>query len=251
MKWHSLHTVAVAVLLLAIQGLAFAQELPDQSKVHTMADEILREMGKLMSGSPELSIRINDSIDNVLSNGQKVQCTHVREITFVRPNLLKVEASGDVVNRIVWKDDKMVSVYDPGRNKFARFGATGSVEQVSDLLQDRLGISLPGSDLLADDIYKLVTDNAVRIEYYGLGYVGENKCHHIVCQGNEIDWQLWIDSGEQKWPRKLVITYKNEPAQPQYTMHVVSIEVPQKVDPQTFKYDIPADAEQVEVQFVR
>ena len=32
-----------------------------------------------------------------------------------------------------------------------------------------------------------------------------------------IDWQIWIDDGMQTIPCKLVITYKTQPSQPQFT----------------------------------
>jgi hypothetical protein len=40
---------------------------------------------------------------------------------------------------------------------------------------------------------------------------------HFVLREGDIDWQIWIQKGEQPLPRKLVITDRSDPAAPTYS----------------------------------
>ena len=53
--------------------------------------------------------------------------------------------------------------------------------------------------------------------YAGLHTVQGVDCHHLVFRQADIDWQIWIDAGLMPLPRKLLITYKDEPGFPRYT----------------------------------
>ena len=43
------------------------------------------------------------------------------------------------------------------------------------------------------------------------------SCRTLAFVEKDIDWQIWIENGPQLTPCKLVITYKTQPAQPQFT----------------------------------
>ncbi|MFZ2508309.1 MAG: DUF2092 domain-containing protein, partial [Steroidobacteraceae bacterium] len=40
--------------------------------------------------------------------------------------------------------------------------------------------------------------------------------HHIAAQTNTVDFQVWIAEGERPLPLRIVLTYKNDPGQPQF-----------------------------------
>jgi hypothetical protein len=46
----------------------------------------------------------------------------------------------------------------------------------------------------------------------------------------------------------MVITYKQLPGQPQYTLHVIKAENPAKIDDSVFTAEIPKDAMKVEIK---
>jgi hypothetical protein len=53
--------------------------------------------------------------------------------------------------------------------------------------------------------------------YLGTADVNGRRCHSLAFVEKDIDWQIWIDTGPQLTPCKLVITYKAQPAQPQFS----------------------------------
>jgi hypothetical protein len=95
--------------------------------------------------------------------------------------------------------------------------APPTVEAMLDMLALKYGIVLPLADLAFPDPYKVLIENVRRGEYIGMGYVFDTKCHHLAFRQSAVDWQIWIEDGQRALPRKVVITFKDQPAHPQYT----------------------------------
>jgi hypothetical protein len=53
--------------------------------------------------------------------------------------------------------------------------------------------------------------------YLGMSDVNGRRCHALAFVERAIDWQIWIQDGPQLTPCKLVITYKTQSAQPQFS----------------------------------
>jgi hypothetical protein len=125
---------------------------------------------------------------------------------------------------------------------------TAELQQAIDLLQEKFNMSVPAADLLSADVYKTMTAGCEAINYVGLGYVGEEKCHHLAFTRDNIDWQMWITTGDKPSPRKMVITYKHLPGQPQYTMQLLKIQYDPMVNDSVFACQIPKGADKIEFQ---
>ena len=93
-----------------------------------------------------------------------------------------------------------------------------------------------------------MTQGCDSIKYVGLGYVGEEKCHHLAFVRENIDWQLWVSTGEKPSPRKMVITYKEMPGEPQYTLQLLKAENAEQIPETTFACTIPKDAKKIAFQ---
>jgi hypothetical protein len=50
--------------------------------------------------------------------------------------------------------------------------------------------------------------------YVGMSQIADTKCHHLAFRQKLLDWQLWVEDGDKPLPRKLVITYKRQYAEP-------------------------------------
>ncbi|MEN6625808.1 MAG: DUF2092 domain-containing protein [Candidatus Sumerlaeia bacterium] len=237
-----------AVLLMFIAAPARSQAAPRKPAIDPEADAVLRQMSDSLKGAQSAIFRVADTIDDVQADGRKIQYAHVRELTVQRPNKLKVETRGDVTNRTVWMDGKTLTVYDKDKNVYAEIPEPGTIDEAVDMLQDKYNLSLPASDLLCADVYKSLTEGCGAIEYVGLGYVGEEKCHHLAFTADTIDYQLWVGAGDKPGPRKIVITYKRLPGQPQYTMQLLKKEDPSGIKDSVFEREIPNGAEKIEIQ---
>jgi hypothetical protein len=70
--------------------------------------------------------------------------------------------------------------------------------------------------------------------------VGGTVCEHYAYRTADVDYQLWIEEGQPDGPlpRRLVITSKKEPTQPEYTA-VLAWDVSPTVYGTSFKFTPP------------
>jgi hypothetical protein len=248
MKIRKLSVGMGVLLFVGAAGVIHSQEAPKKPVIDPEADKVLHQLSDHNKQVKSAIFRLSDTIDDVQADGRKLQFSHVRELTVVRPNKLKVETTGDVTSRTLWIDGKTLTVLERDKNVYAQIPDPGTINQAIDLLQQKFNMSLPASDLLSADVYKTMTEGCEAIDYVGLGYVGEEKCHHLAFTRDNIDWQMWITAGNKPSPRKMVITYKRLPGEPQYTLQLLKIEYNPKVNDSVFACQIPKGADKIEFQ---
>ena len=66
-----------------------------------------------------------------------------------------------------------------------------------------------------------------------------------------IDWQIWIDAGTQMVPRKVVITYKKEPGQPQFTSVLSDWDFSVRLPDRLFVFEAPEGAVPMDLEEVQ
>ncbi len=241
---------AVLVVLGLVASLAAVRTTsgePAESKIDPQASDLIWRWSEGVGRVTNLRLRIEDTIDQVLQTGQKVQYSHVRTATVSAPNKLRMEVVGDLANISMWKDDKTFTILDRDRNEYWQVSAPGTIDETMDMLLDRYGITTPLADFLTADPGKVLLSQVEAGAYLGLHHVGEKKCHHLLFSQENIDWQLWMQEADRPRIAKLVITYKNEAGQPQYTARVLEAENLEKVPAETFRFEPPAGAKKIEI----
>jgi hypothetical protein len=248
MKIETLSVGMGVFLFVGAAGVIHSADAPRKPVIDPEADTVLHQLSDHNKQVKAAIFRVTDTIDDVQPDGRKVQFAHVRELTAVRPNKLKIETSGDLTSRTLWKDGKTLTVLERDKNVYAQIPDPGTIIQAIDLLQEKFNMSVPAADLLSADVYKTMTAGCEAINYVGLGYVGEEKCHHLAFTRDNIDWQMWITTGDKPSPRKMVITYKHLPGQPQYTMQLLKIQYDPMVNDSVFACQIPKGADKIDFQ---
>ena len=81
-----------------------------------------------------------------------------------------------------------------------------------------------------------------RGKYVGVNDVGGLDCDHLAFVQPDLDWQLWIDRSKAHLPRRIVITYKKLPAQPQWAAVFSNWRFNQKLPALLFQPKIPRGA---------
>lgn len=242
-KWLAL------VVLLSAAGLIQAQDLPARNpNVDPLADSALRQMGEHLAAAKQLSFRAWEMVDEMYETGQKIQFSSMRSVVIRRPDRLASTVSGDLLNRLVVYDGKTLSILDADSNTYGRIDVPDTIDATLDFVAQRFGITVPLSDLLFSDPYGIVIDTVRTGRYLGIHHVWDIKCHHLAFQHDNLDWQIWIEEGNTPWPRKLVITYKALPGQPQFIALLDGWNSNPNVDDDTFKLVLPESATEVALE---
>ena len=209
------------------------------------ADRLIKEMSAYIGSANELTFHADVTFDHVLPSGQKLQFSAAEDVVLKRPGGLYVEWNGDLGARQFWYDGKSVTLYDPAMPFYASDSAPPELDNMLEQLVPKLDFAPPLADLLYRDPYKTVRGN---IQYgFDLGQsdVNGRNCRTLAFVEKDIDWQIWIENGPQPTPCKLVITYKNQPAQPQFAAVFSDWDFAPRIDPVVFTPELPPGTEKI------
>jgi hypothetical protein len=242
-----------------IAALALAQGAPAQNRpaapaaapnapapvIAKQADRLLKEVGGYIGSAEQFTFHADITFDHVLPSGQKLQFSAAEEVVLQRPGRLYVEWNGDLGARQFWYDGKSVTVYDPATPFYASEAAPPEIDGMLEQLVPKLSFAPPLADFLYRDPYKSVAGN---IQYgFDLGQndVNGRTCRTLAFVEKDIDWQIWIENGPQPTPCKLMITYKTQPAQPQFTAVFRDWDFAPRIAEQVFAPQVPTGTEKI------
>ena len=209
------------------------------------ADTLLKQMADYIGSAQQFTFHADISFDHVLPSGQKLQYTASEDVALKRPDGLYVEWSGDLGQRQFWYDGKSVALYDPGTGFYGSDSAPANMDSMLDKVEAVLGFSPPLVDLMYTDPYRAVGTDLRYGLYLGTSQVNGRECHSLAFVAKDIDWQIWIDTGPQLTPCKLVITYKTEPSQPQFTAVFSDWNFSPRIADLVFTPDLPPYTEKI------
>ena len=169
-----------------------------------------------------------------------------------RPNHLAADATGDTLNRASWYDGRTVTVLDKEHNVYATIEAPATIDATFDKLADEYGVVLPLADFLYADPYAVLMAGVTYGRYLGIHQAAGVECHHLAFSQDTIEWQIWIDAGEKPLPRKLVISYVDEPGEPQYSATIRRWSLDDvKVPDGLFTFEAPEGAQKIDAQAMK
>ncbi len=213
--------------------------------VAEQADQLLKQMGAYIGSAEQFTFHADITFDHVLPSGQKLQYSAVEDVALQRPGRLYVEWSGDLGDRQFWYDGKAVTLYDPATPFYASEAAPKEISVMLGKLVTQLGFSPPLADFLYRDPYQAVRSDVQFGVYLGQTVVNGRSCHTLAFVEKNIDWQIWIDTGPQLTPCKLVITYKTQPAQPQFIAVFSDWNFAPRIAEPVFRPELPPGAQKI------
>jgi hypothetical protein len=209
------------------------------------ADRLLKEMGDYIGSAEHLTFQADVAFDHVLPTGQKLQFIATQDVALQRTNGVYIEWSSDLGGRQFWYNGKTITLYDPQTAFYGSDTAPPNIDLMLDKLITQLGFTPPLADFLYSDPYKNLRGNI----QYGFttadAEINGRTCRGLAFVEKHIDWQIWVDTGPQLVPCKLVITYKNNPSLPQFSAVFINWDFNPRIAASTFTPDLPADAQAI------
>jgi hypothetical protein len=206
---------------------------------------VLKPMCDVLDGAKTYRFRVSADMDEPTGTGQLAQFHRTSEITVAKPDRLYEKTDADEGSWSAWYSGKKLVVLARDSNTYATEAVPGRIDRMLDYMADKYDLVMPMADLLAGRTYKSLLANVESSRYVGLHSVGDTQCHHLLMHQENIDWQIWIDAGKLPLPRKLVITYKQTPGQPQYVATMDHWDLSPTISKDTFKFTPPADSKAV------
>ena len=212
----TIETLFVVVVTLTATGQAYSEEnAPSESQV--LAGEILMQMAEHLGGTPHFSVTVHGNYDAVQESGQKIEFGEIRKITLNRPDQLRIAGEGsDGVKTLTVFDGKEITLFDEASNVYATEPQPGNLDDTIVYFVKNLGIRLPLAAILLSRLPEELKDRVQAVDYVELTNLYEKPSHHIAARTGTVDFEVWVADGAQPLPLRVVISYKNEPGQPQF-----------------------------------
>jgi hypothetical protein len=211
------------------------------------ADDALRKMSRTLADARAFTVHTTATMDQRLDSGQMAQFTRDTIIVLSRPDGLFAQAKRDKDLYRFWHTGKEVTILDVRRDLYATVETPAPVDDMLDCLAEKYDVVIPMADLLYSDPYKVLVEDVEVGTYVDKQQIGDNTCHHLLFTQENVDWQIWIETGEKAVPRKVVITYKNDPGEPQYEAVLDDWHYAKPEDLARLKPDIPSSAKRVDI----
>lgn len=208
----------------------------------------VRQMSDFMARQKSFTLKADSSIEVVLKNGQKLQFDQAAELAVARPDKLRAARVGDELRQEMFYDGKAITVFSQagGVPYFATASAPPTLEGALDLARESLDVIAPAGDLLYANAADILMEDVISGMVVGYSTIGGVRCKHLAFQGNQVDWQLWIEDGPRPLPCKMVITSKLQAGQPQFVVRTKDWNLAPKLAAERFRFTPPKGAIKVD-----
>ena len=243
MSTRRVRMAALALGLAVLTGVCHAQQTP---AIEPKAIDALKAMGAELRKLKTFALRSETSKDEVLDNGQKVQFGGTVEYRVRMPNGLRAEINSDRKKRQYFYNGTTVTQYGPINGYYATVAAPPTIPELLQVLDEKYGLEWPLADLFFWGTDKDGLNDIKSAILLGTSRIGGVDCNHYAFRQQDVDWQIWIESGKTPLPRKLVITTTDEPAQPQF-IAVLKWDLAPKLDDKIFTFVPPKGALKIDI----
>ena len=219
--------------------------VPDVAGRQDEAASYLAAMTRYLASLPGFQVTLLGSYDAVQESGQKIEFHELRDIALARPDRLRVRhvRSDGVESRIVF-DGKTISVLNGAANVYAQAPQPGALDDAIVYFVRDLGMRLPLARLLTTRA-PAELDRRVQSLVYVEQTVLPLPAHHIAGRTGNVDVQLWIADGDQPLPLRIVLTYVDEPGQPQFRAQFLDWRTGPPGGTDAFRFAPPPGARQI------
>jgi len=234
-------------------ALAFATGLPvaraeEKPSIEPEAALLLKTTLERIGGAKSFTFRAEVADDTTLPSGQKIQFAGTLEVAVRRPNGFWNKFEGEQRTARSWYDGKTFTLLNDGKNVYACWPAPERIDDLLGVMREKLGFTPPLARLLRDNLAATALAKVTSGFIVGRGVIGGTPCRHLAFRGEKTDWQVWVSEGGEPVIKRIVITYKLEPAAPQYAATFSSWDFEPRLSDAAFVFTPPQGAVQCEFE---
>ncbi len=231
----SMKTFLLVVLLSFIAGSAIAAD----------AEQLLFGMMKKVAGIPQYSVSVRMGYDVVQESGQKIEFGEVRHVIMDRPNHIRVDTvQSDGDKGLFIYDGQVITLFSETENVYSQTAHPGNLDSAIRYAVGTMGVRMPLARMLTTAFPAALKKMSTGIDYVEKNVLDEPPTDHIAGRLKDVDYQVWIT--EDLLPRRIIITYKNAPGQPQFWAEYSDWNLKPKVSAKTFTFTPPKGAEKIQ-----
>jgi len=179
--------------------------------VDPAATQILQRTTGYLGSLKQFSVHTQNTLEDVLESGHRIDIDISAKVTVSRPNRLRAERRGDLIDQDFFYDGKTLTLYNPSDKVYGRETAPGTIEGVLDFARENLGIMVPAADLIYRDAFQLLMQDVTYATVVGKAVIGGVQCDHLLFSRPGVDFQVWVADAGPPLPYKYVVTDTSTP----------------------------------------
>jgi hypothetical protein len=246
-NWH----LAILLLTLTVMTarVSTAQEQGSTRAPSTpQAMPLLKSMSETLARAEHFSVTIRDDYDVVQESGQKIEFGEVRRVTVSRPDRLRIEvARSNGQKGLVLFDGKDITVYTANDNIYATTSREGTLDQAIKYVVGDLKVRMPLALLFLSTLPAELEQRVIAADYVETTRIEDVPFDHLAVRtAAGVDFQVWVARGGQPLPGRIVITYLDQPGQPQFRADLSNWNLSPEVSDTLFAFTPPQGAERIQ-----
>lgn len=210
------------------------------------AAALVKAMAAALAKAPRFAVTIDARYDVVQDSGEKVEFGSRRTLTVNRPAGLRVDAQdSDGRKSAVRFDGKTIGLLDRTLNVYGLVDFPGTTDEALRHMVGSLGLRMPLALLFLTTLPQEIERRARSVALVERDALAASPTDHVAVRAGDVDVQVWIGRGERPLPRRIVITYREEPGQPQFRADLTDWNFAPDVSPARFAFTPPRGAERI------
>lgn len=239
-----------APVLLALGALMLAAIIPMGVRAQTpavdpAATKILKRMADYLGGLKAFSAHTQTTVEDLLSPRVRVDQDVSAIVTVKRPNMLRTQRKGDLVDQSFYYNGKTLTLYDPSKKVYATEPVPPTLMGAIDYARNTLGLIVPASDLVYPNAYELLMQDVTEATLIDKSMINGVKCDHLLFVRPGVEFQVWVSDGKQPLPHKYVVTDTSTPALLSVTTVMSDWKTAPKVSDAMFNFVPPKGAQSI------
>jgi hypothetical protein len=252
-------TAPAFVALLIMTGQTAAQPPGTSPPAQAAAPAVQRDpeaiaaldrMGDHLRSIMTFGILADYTSEEVLDTGQTIQYTGAIDLVAQRPGHLRANLDSSRKRRQYFYDGHTLTVWAPRQGYYATVSAPPSIKDMLLVANDRLGLVMPFADLFEFGVNQELTRRITSATVIGVEAVEDQTCTHYAFRQPNVDWEIWIRTGDQPLPCMYRITDLRDPARPDYVARL-TWDLNPTITPETFTFVAPPGADSIPVATLR
>ena len=156
---------------LALSATVLMEVRAQAPAVDPAATQILKRMTDYLGSLKQFSVHTQNNLEDLLDSGQRIDAGVAANVTVSRPNKMRAERRGDLVDQNFYYDGKTITLYNPSDKVYATEPAAATIDGMLTYVRGTLGLGIPAGDLVYADAYGLLMRDVTLATVVGEGGV--------------------------------------------------------------------------------
>jgi hypothetical protein len=245
-RWY-LASLVVTLTFMTVPVLSDQKQGSAQSPSELQAMSILKNMSEYLAHTESYRVTMRDGYDVIQESGHKIEFGEFRIVTVSRSDRLRIEVErSDGQKDLVSFDGEDMTIYTTNHDIYATSSRQGTLDQAIKYALDDLKIRMPLALMFLSTLPSELDNLVVSADYVENTTITDVPCDHLAVRtAGGVDFQVWVAQGSEPLPRRIVITYKEEPGQPQFSADFSNWNLAPDVSDALFGLTPPNGAERI------